>query len=223
MSPTFGYDGWRYSQPTLALSYVPTAAEIKVPLGLPAGTYDLVLYDEAQEIVRRPAALTVVGPPPVILQVVGSFLELSTEDAKRIQVGSTIGVGEVQAVGAPLPGIQRVLVNNRVGAAFVDTPLSNTVQLPVIMRSRCALLREQCHIGDIPLVRDAVVHREAFATAVNYNVVSAAFSQSSKAQSIHWFNCTLISFAVRLTMNTSVSRSLSTSAPTNAKGAWLVG
>ncbi len=26
---SFGYDGWRYSQPTLGLSYVPTAAEIK--------------------------------------------------------------------------------------------------------------------------------------------------------------------------------------------------
>ena len=40
----------------------PTLAEIKVP-ALPEGTYDVALFDQAQELVRKPGALTVLGPP----------------------------------------------------------------------------------------------------------------------------------------------------------------
>lgn len=40
----------------------PTQAEIKVPATLPLGTYDLILYDEGQELVRAPGVLTVAPP-----------------------------------------------------------------------------------------------------------------------------------------------------------------
>ena len=40
----------------------PTLAEIKVP-ALPEGTYDVALFDQAQELVRKPGALTVLPPP----------------------------------------------------------------------------------------------------------------------------------------------------------------
>lgn len=42
----------------------PTQAEIKVPATLPPGTYDLILFDEGQELTRVAGAVTVV--PPVI-------------------------------------------------------------------------------------------------------------------------------------------------------------
>lgn len=50
-----------YSSPGF-LVQSPTQAEVKVPATLPAGTYDLIFYDEGQELVRVPGALSVAGP-----------------------------------------------------------------------------------------------------------------------------------------------------------------
>ena len=82
----------------------PTAAEVKVP-DIPPGNYDLVLYDQARELVRIPGAVTVIAtrvpsaparwirpapplPPPVMqLRVVGEFIGMSRDDAELIRGG----------------------------------------------------------------------------------------------------------------------------------------
>ena len=82
----------------------PTAAEVKVP-DIPPGNYDLVLYDQARELVRIPGAVTVIAtrvpsaparrirpapplPPPIMeLRVVGEFISMSRDAAEHIRVG----------------------------------------------------------------------------------------------------------------------------------------
>ena len=82
----------------------PTAAEVKVP-DIPPGNYDLVLYDQARELVRIPGAVTVIAtrvpsaparwirpapplPPPVMqLRVVGEFIGMSRDEAELIRGG----------------------------------------------------------------------------------------------------------------------------------------
>ena len=43
----------------------PTIAEVRMP-DIPAGNYDLTLFDQARELVRMPGAITVVSPPAPI-------------------------------------------------------------------------------------------------------------------------------------------------------------
>jgi len=82
----------------------PTSAEVKVP-DIPPGNYDLVLYDQARELVRIPGAVTVIAtrvpsvperwirpapplPPPIMeLRVVGEFIGMSRDAAEHIRVG----------------------------------------------------------------------------------------------------------------------------------------
>ena len=67
-------------------------------------------------------------------------------------------LAEVLAARPPERGTQRILVLGRTTTGFVDTPFEDTVQVPAILRLSCEqLLRDQCSIGDVPLVRDAVI------------------------------------------------------------------
>lgn len=130
-----------------------------IPIPTEDGTFDFVVNDV------RPADAEIVfqapSPPQagVSVQVVGAFIGLSDEDVDRIKIGSRMGpLAEVLAVRAPERGTQRVLVLGRTTTEFVDTPFEDTVQVPAILRLDCEqLLREQCSIGDVPLVRDAVI------------------------------------------------------------------
>ncbi len=55
----------------------PTNAELRIPV-LPVGTYDLILFDETQEVGHLPKALTVVAAtPPVVSSVTPAVLEFS--------------------------------------------------------------------------------------------------------------------------------------------------
>jgi hypothetical protein len=57
-----------------------TSAEL-IFVDLPVGTYDLALFDAAQEVARMPHALTVVPPPAPPVQVVGAFVGANAADA----------------------------------------------------------------------------------------------------------------------------------------------
>lgn len=128
----------------------PTVAEIEVP-ALAAGTYDLALYDEGRELVRRSGALTVVPPPPTpvpppppapptppappsaVVQTFGEFVGLSKGQLSLVRVGSRFEpMVEVLAVRGAEPGMQRV----RVGSSIVPTPDPNSLRVPAIIRLR---------------------------------------------------------------------------------------
>ena len=135
----------------------PTLAEIKVPPSLPAGTYDLTVSDEGRELVRIPAAVTVVAarvftPPSIALEVSGAFIGLSGDDVSLVQAGTKLdGATEVITVGVPEPLVQRVRVgSNRI----VMVPMQGQVQVPAVLRLRCQLTDETCKVGTTVLEVD---------------------------------------------------------------------
>ncbi|MGE0865444.1 MAG: DUF4330 family protein [Vicinamibacterales bacterium] len=113
------------------------ASEAEVDLrGVPPGTYDVVLYDFAQERSRLPQALTVHPSvlPDAKVVVVGLFGNLQPEQASSLKVGMVIpSVGEVIAVGQPVPQIARIFSRPNI----VQVPVPNSLMVPVTMRMGC--------------------------------------------------------------------------------------
>lgn len=113
------------------------ATEAEVDLrGVPPGTHDVVLYDFAQERSRLPKALTIhpsVLPDAKVI-VVGLFGNLKPEQTSSLTVGMVIpSVGEVVAVGKPVPQIARIFSR----PDSVHVPVPNSLMVPVIMRMGC--------------------------------------------------------------------------------------
>src|SRR5262249_54115502 len=95
------------AQPHTFLIETPNEAELVLPQ-LPAGTFDLALYDEVQEVARMKNAITVeslAAGPRVALRLVGSFLGLddatikSLTPARKFSVDASSGY-EILDVGA---------------------------------------------------------------------------------------------------------------------------
>jgi hypothetical protein len=134
----------------------PTLAEIKLPR-LPAGDYDLVLYDESMELVSLPGALTVVAPlppppPPLVkVQAVGRFVPLGETQVGQIVVGSRFVAGAdgeralVIAARGPEPALERI----RLGpTSVVDTPVDGKLQVPAVLQVWCRTTPTGCEAGD---------------------------------------------------------------------------
>src|SRR6187549_3265104 len=92
-----------------------SSAQIDLP-DLDAGTYDVVLYDYAQEVSRLPKALTVLpgAPVPVVeMQVSGSFKQVPDAVASQLKVGSTFPptgnkLAEIVAIAPVQPATLRL-------------------------------------------------------------------------------------------------------------------
>ena len=146
----------------------PTVAEIKLP-GIPAGTYDLSLFDEANRVLFRPGALTVqpaaIAPSAarLDLQAVGAFVGLSKEaaaligmDSKFQPPGGAAGatpVAEVLALRAPEPAIGRV----KIGPAVFATALLPELSVPAIIRVICAVGDGVCTFGGTAVSQGATI------------------------------------------------------------------
>lgn len=104
--------------------------------GLGPGTYDVILYDNAQERGRIPNGLTILPSalPEAKLVAVGAFGNLTEEEASTLKAGATItGIGVIEQVGALRPQLQRVFVrpNN------VEIPFPKAQMLPAVVRLSC--------------------------------------------------------------------------------------
>jgi hypothetical protein len=107
---------------------------------LPAGTYDVVLYDYRQEVDRLPKALTILplAPTPLVeLDLGGSFIGLTAAGAAEIKAGvrfppTGVPTSEVLNVGVPVPGHLRM----RAGDVPLNVPL-NGDELPAMLRVQC--------------------------------------------------------------------------------------
>ena len=71
----------------------PTIAEVRMP-DIPAGNYDLVLFDQVRELVRMPGAITVVPPTAVIATVRVRFVAGQ-------EVLDVMNVGDIDLSGLP--------------------------------------------------------------------------------------------------------------------------
>jgi len=108
----------------------PQSAEIRF-MDAPAGTYDVVLFDESQEVARLPNALT-IAPPPV--RVMGWIEQASTQS------------------GGFEPGLTLGDASQPIQVVSVDPPDANGKRRAVL-RVTCALSSvQQCLVAGEPAV-----------------------------------------------------------------------
>jgi hypothetical protein len=126
---------------------------------MPAGVYDVVLYDNAQERSRLVKAFTLEPPPLPVSQVmlVGTLGNLSADRAAAIKAGMTVdGIGEIVQVSEALPEVTRVFAG-----PILEIPIANAVLLPVVMRAACKVQAPegvpQCAIGNVVLRHTSMV------------------------------------------------------------------
>ncbi len=141
--------------------YFKSTEEAEVPFStvLP-GTYDIVLYDQAQERFRLPNALTITpsGLPATEIVAVGAFGNLDAAGAAKIIAGTELpGAGEVVAVGKPVPDLTQVFSGN----GLVGVPIPNALRLPAIVRFKCYVRTQQgspfCVVDDVTLAPSALL------------------------------------------------------------------
>ena len=132
----------------------PSAAEVKLP-ELAPGTYDLVLYDEAREVARRPNAITIVGPPPplqlVVVQASGVFTSLPKQIAQTLAVGAQFPKGGAQPVAeiVALRPAAAVFVHVATATGVLEREVPGMVRVPAVLRVRCMPMGEACRVGDV--------------------------------------------------------------------------
>ena len=103
---------------------------------MPPGTYDVILYDSAQERARLKNALTITRAPipPTRMTLVGMFGNLDAEGAKQLTAGTVIdGVGTIRRVGQLIPAAVRVNANG----LLVQIPIEQAVMLPAEVEAGC--------------------------------------------------------------------------------------
>ena len=105
-----------------------STTEIEAPFAdLPPGVYDIVLYDQAQERVRLPKALTVAPSelPPTEIVAVGAFGNLDAAGAAKLTRGTELpGAGQIVSVGKAAPDLTRVFA----APGLVGVPIANALR-----------------------------------------------------------------------------------------------
>ena len=113
------------------------AAEVQLP-SLPPGTYDVVLYDYAQEQSRLKKALVITPPalPTTSVEIVGALTNLPSRVAQSIDAAFKLtGYGELTAVGKPHAGTAQVSV----GEGSVWIPVADAEEVPLVLRAPCSV------------------------------------------------------------------------------------
>ena len=114
-----------------------SATSAEVVFGdIPPGTYDVVLYDNAQERSRLPKSftLTPAALPPAQLDVAGFLSSLTPAQVAAIKVGTRFSVmAEVLAIGKPAPDRAEVVAGDKP----VEIAIPKTQRLPALLRVNC--------------------------------------------------------------------------------------
>jgi hypothetical protein len=99
------------------------------------GTYDVILYDQAQERSRLPQALTISPSnlPSTQIVAIGAFGNLDAARAGKLVAGAQVSAGEILAVGKPVPDVTAVYAGSR----MIGVALPNALRLPVAIRFNC--------------------------------------------------------------------------------------
>ena len=133
----------------------PTTGEIKLPQTVQPGTYDIALFDEGQELARKPGALTVIATERIEMQAVGAFVGLTREDAESIEAGTTFGTdAQVVSVRPPQAGEGGMRIGSNV---FPTTALPGDQRIPAILKLTCAVVTTECRIAQTPVARGATI------------------------------------------------------------------
>ena len=111
--------------------------EAEVPFaGMAPGTYDIVLFDQAQERFRLPNALTITpsGLPTTEIVAIGAFGNLDAAGAAKLIAGAELpGAGRIMSVGRAVPDRTDVFS----GSKLVEVVMKDALRLPAIVRFAC--------------------------------------------------------------------------------------
>lgn len=123
--------------------YFRSTEEAEVPFpAVPAGQYDVVLYDQAQERSRLPNAVTISPSslPATQIVAIGAFGNLDAAAAARLTAGTELsGGGKILAVGKPVPDLTQVFS----GSKLVGVPIPNALRLPAVVLFKCYVRTQQ--------------------------------------------------------------------------------
>jgi hypothetical protein len=151
-----------------------TKAVVQAAADLPAGVYDVILYDHAQERARLPKALEVVANPraETQLDVIGSFTGVSEAVASQLKEGMRLtGFGEILRLGPTGPSTTRTVLGPGV---LVDVPSKDGVNMAAVVRADCYLVHRSsgvtCSALDNALMEDVVVRPLVGNTSVLFQI-----------------------------------------------------
>jgi hypothetical protein len=139
-----------------------TTEEAEVPFAeLPPGTYDIVLYDQAQERFRLPNALSISpsGVPATEIVAIGAFGNLDAAGAAKLTAGAELpGAGKILSVGRATPDMTQVFS----GSKIVAVPVKDALRLPAIVLFKCYVRAQQgnpvCGVGDVTIAPTALLN-----------------------------------------------------------------
>jgi hypothetical protein len=139
----------------------PTTAKIGLPEELPAGIYDVILYDQAQERARLPRAFEVVAlpRPRVAVDLIGTFTAVPQHLVARITPELELeGLGQIRQVGKPAPSQTRIVTGP---AELQNIPAESAFNIPALIRASCNLTQRggfaTCVALNTSMSQDAVM------------------------------------------------------------------
>src|SRR5262245_9683169 len=157
----------------------PNEGEVVVK-DLAPGTYDVILLDRGQELVRKPNGLKVLAVDPeanqiapsntsttahvVSLHAVGRFIGLKRDVASLIRGGSKFDLSPPSPNRAPLVdvlstrGVETATRRVRTGDyRTLLVPLSSEYQVPATVLVRCVVGEGDCKMGESPIAANTVL------------------------------------------------------------------
>jgi hypothetical protein len=202
-------------------------ADVDLP-DLEPGSYDIVLYDYAQEVDRLPKALTIlprVAPPTLTVSVHGAFVGVNQVQVDALRAGATFVQnnhiqGKVLAVGARQAGV----VQMKAGETAIAVSLPGLYDVPAVLELACSLesgtdgsLRCIFHgpAQAAAVIADAIVSLPTASGAVSFQVTDVHPAGSPR----------FVRLRVRTTMAPEIARQVRTGdADANIpdySGAWI--
>jgi hypothetical protein len=165
LSPWSHFDNYALANGTLVRWLIESQhlAEVRLPDGLLPGTYDLIIYDQANIVAIREAAFTItpapvkqvaVDDPLAIVRVRGAFSGMSREAAAsltgglKLSQGSGEPWGEILSVNSPAPDEARIDVGER----SIIASMANQWQVRAELRARCTVSGFKCYLPNMVLL-----------------------------------------------------------------------
>lgn len=124
-----------------------TRAEVVFGEEIPAGTYDVVLYDFAQERARLPKAFTIAPPalPVTSVRAAGFLTGVKASQAALYKAGYDFPTAaQILAAGPPAEDLARIVT----GDHSVEIPIEKTVRIPVLLNLLCSVQQNSAGLGE---------------------------------------------------------------------------
>lgn len=136
----------------------PQVAELWLPDGLGAGSYDLVFYNETQLVAVKEAAFKLTDPPPppppppsaprASIRAYGAFIAVDRANPPRLVPGVRLPTGEAEPWAEILevqpPRPETALV--RTPAGDFPAEVNTRTQVPAVLRVHCAVEVLNCGV-----------------------------------------------------------------------------